>query len=402
MPRETTPCRNASCSGGVATEGAHCNGAGTCGAVVQHTCGSYACGFSDCRTSCSSITDCAVSAFCSQGQCQADTQPPTITLSLPPYTNHPIDLSADVADNGKIVKVELWINGALVTPASFDASTGKFTKAQLPLQEGPNAVNVVATDRAGKTGGQQVVVILDTHAPVLHFVTPLPNQAVGSDIVDTTLQVSDATPTVVSLGGQSFFLNASGPVSAAVQVAGDGYQTITVSAQDSAGNVGTATLPVLVDLQAPAVDVDVANGATFGPLPGNVLPVTVHVNDLAATTVEIGSQSYQLARGGGVVQAIVLPSGRDEPVHGPGYQRDGQDRRARRPGLLRHHASRSDPHDSRGPQLHSRDCRAFVGSVRQPLGRCAGTVSGRRRARRASDERSRRALDAGLRHPRAR
>jgi hypothetical protein len=305
FPDPATSCRASSCSAGVATEGAHCNGSGTCGPLVQDACGSYACGTTACLTACATIDDCALSAFCTGQQCEPDSVPPSVTFVLPAYTNQPLSLAAQVVDNGAIASVALLVNGAPVA-GSFDASTGSFVMSPLPLSEGANVVLVQATDRAGNTGGAQVTVIRDTVPPAVGFLAPAANQAVGNPSVNATVSVTDATPTVVTLGPLAVSLPAGGGVaSATVPLPGQGLQAITVTAQDGAGNVGTASIQVLVDLSGPAVDVDVANGSIFGPEPGNLLPLTVDVNDVAATTVAIGSQTYDIARGGGVVQSTV-------------------------------------------------------------------------------------------------
>jgi hypothetical protein len=306
LPDQTATCSPASCSNGVAKQASRCDGTGSCSPPSLNICGAYACGATDCLPSCSTINDCSVKALCSAGQCLFDTQPPVVTFTLPLYTNHLVDLTAQATDNGVLTSAQIHINGTAAPAPLFDPTTGVITESQLPLKEGANTVLVQATDRASNVGGSQVVVNLDTVAPAITVASPTSGAAVGGLLVQTTISIADASPTTVTVGGQSFSLPAGGgPVSATVQMPGAGNQTLVVGAQDAAGNTQTLSVPVLVDLNAPTIDVDVPNGAAFGPLPGNLLPVTVHVNDVAATTVTVGGASYAVARGGGVVQAAI-------------------------------------------------------------------------------------------------
>lgn len=318
FPSETTVCVTPSCTEGQATLTSMCDGAGTCQPPQTQDCGLYTCGTNACRTSCSAINDCDDSAFCNDSACEVDVQPPTVTFTLPPYVNGPLNLVAHVVDNGVVVLGEVLVNGVVVSPGSdangFDELTGQIVRNAVALTEGLNTVLVRATDRAGNVGGSQVEVTLDTVPPALSFLTPSANQAIGSTSVDATLTVVDASPTVVELGGQSTNVAAGGGLaSATIALFGEGNQTLGGSARDAAGNVATASVTILVDLTAPVLDIDVTSGAIYGPQPGNLLPVTVHVDDLAATTLLIAGQPFAVERGGGVVHAVVsLTEGTNE------------------------------------------------------------------------------------------
>ncbi len=66
MPPTTTLCQAATCSGGIATGPAHCDGAGQCGAPTPATtaCAPYSCGALGCKTSCNVDADCVSTAYC--------------------------------------------------------------------------------------------------------------------------------------------------------------------------------------------------------------------------------------------------------------------------------------------------------------------------------------------------
>jgi MYXO-CTERM domain-containing protein len=68
-PGNTTSCREPSCTDGVATLEAFCNGAGSCPAVQTQECGTYGCDATACHGDCDSDADCAPGAWCSGGLC---------------------------------------------------------------------------------------------------------------------------------------------------------------------------------------------------------------------------------------------------------------------------------------------------------------------------------------------
>ncbi len=68
FPSAQTECVAASCTNGVETHVAKCDGAGQCGTPTTKLCGDYACGQTTCRTECTSNADCA-SGACFAGQC---------------------------------------------------------------------------------------------------------------------------------------------------------------------------------------------------------------------------------------------------------------------------------------------------------------------------------------------
>jgi len=65
----TTSCRNASCTSGVATAAATCNGSGACPAPSSANCDPYVCGPTACKTTCTVASDCASGATCTSGVC---------------------------------------------------------------------------------------------------------------------------------------------------------------------------------------------------------------------------------------------------------------------------------------------------------------------------------------------
>ncbi len=69
QPGATTACRAPSCTGGVATLGAFCDGSGACPAVQTQDCGTFTCGATACNGNCTVDTQCIAGHYCSAGVC---------------------------------------------------------------------------------------------------------------------------------------------------------------------------------------------------------------------------------------------------------------------------------------------------------------------------------------------
>ncbi len=70
FPDATTSCGNPMCAAGKQTTYG-CGGDGTCSSPKQKSCGNYTCGSTACRTSCTSDTQCASTAWCQANKCVA-------------------------------------------------------------------------------------------------------------------------------------------------------------------------------------------------------------------------------------------------------------------------------------------------------------------------------------------
>jgi outer membrane protein OmpA-like peptidoglycan-associated protein len=68
-PAEQILCRAASCSEGVATLEAGCNGSGACPALITQSCGMYGCAETACHGDCQTDAECASGNWCSAGIC---------------------------------------------------------------------------------------------------------------------------------------------------------------------------------------------------------------------------------------------------------------------------------------------------------------------------------------------
>lgn len=120
-----------------------------------------------------------------------DTVPPTLTLSEPTFeiTNQPTCIfSGTTNDNlSTPVSVEFILNGEEAGSAAVDTG-GNFSKT-LTLTEGENIVNVVSTDKAGRSTTVTKNVKLDTSIPQITNVSFEPNPVSTSQPVKITLEV---------------------------------------------------------------------------------------------------------------------------------------------------------------------------------------------------------------------
>ena len=97
---------------------------------------------------------------------------------LPPATNNAqIQLNGDVTSSGAfITAVVVRVNGTAVNPVAFNREGGRF-EAAIPLEVGPNVIEVMATDQ---TGAQGYAVDNIQRAPIfkppeIHIATPAEN-----------------------------------------------------------------------------------------------------------------------------------------------------------------------------------------------------------------------------------
>jgi hypothetical protein len=68
-PGTSTTCATPSCSAGIATPPAYCDGAGNCGTPTKKACAPYTCDATDCKTTCVAESDCAAGYTCKDNAC---------------------------------------------------------------------------------------------------------------------------------------------------------------------------------------------------------------------------------------------------------------------------------------------------------------------------------------------
>lgn len=118
-----------------------------------------------------------------------DTVPPTLNVEAPVdgyITNNPTLTVSGTSNDLVSSPVSVTVNGKAVTVAS----NGSFSTT-VQLEEGENAIMVVATDAAGKSTTVTRTVTLDTTAPVIQSVTLTPNPVDAGNTYIITVAVSE-------------------------------------------------------------------------------------------------------------------------------------------------------------------------------------------------------------------
>lgn len=148
--------------------------------------------------------------------------------------------AADPADTHLSVTVDG--HAATVTGGTFAAT--------VPLAEGGNTIDVVATDGYGLTSTRHVPVVRDSVPPVISVAGVSDGEYSAAAAVTPSFGATDAHLATVSatLDGSRFV--SGSPVSA------EGTHVLHVSATDTPGNASSATVTFTLDRTTPTIDLD--------------------------------------------------------------------------------------------------------------------------------------------------
>jgi len=197
----------------------------------------------------------------------ADDEGPQVTIAAPSSGTWTAANAVTVTGTVSDPSAPVTVNGVKTAAPS----NGTFRLDALTLAEGPNVVVAQATDLAGRWGRDRVVVWRDSQAPRLGITSPEPRTVVGvapggQTNVDVSGQVDLSTePNLTSVVVASAIGSVMATVDPATgvfvaagvpldpQVGSGVQQTITTTASDSLGHVGTASTSVLLDADGPAI-----------------------------------------------------------------------------------------------------------------------------------------------------
>ena len=240
---------------------------------------------------------------------QIDNTPPVVTLSGPPAgtpVRATVPVSALVSDAGGVASAEATLDGTsvgklAVPPYTFSVDTTK-------VADGQHTVVVAVTDLAGNVGSAQMPLIVDNTPPTVTLSGPQPGQyvrgsftlavAVGqSDVVSRVeLRADGAQTPVASLTSPPFSFTMDTSRYA------DGQHTFEVSATDLAGNVGKASLTVMVDNTAPTAVI-------ASPSPLQEVSGKLSVTGTASSGTQASFDGYTLEYGQGDSPTAYQPIG---------------------------------------------------------------------------------------------
>lgn len=172
-----------------------------------------------------------------------DSITPLITLTEP--VDGLITNAEEQAFSGSVSEAaNLSFNGIDI-PLAADNS---FTIAPIPLNNGANVFNFVATDAAGNSSQLSVTVTRDMAGPVVTISSPANNTLTNNDSIVVTGTVSELAS--LTINNNPVALNPDLSFNANISLV-EGVNVITVLAVDSAGNAGQALLTITRDSVAP-------------------------------------------------------------------------------------------------------------------------------------------------------
>jgi Ice-binding-like/Bacterial Ig-like domain len=239
-----------------------------------------------------------------------DITAPVVTITSSALTNDPTPSLSGFAEAGSTVTVA--VDGAGITPVAHPAGTWSTTFAGTPLVDGPHNVTVSATDLAGNTAVTAQVLMVDTVDPAI-TILPGPT-ATTNDLTPTIIGTTDvaagatvsvsidaavAMTTLVQAGG-SWNVTPGTPLAA-------GVRSVVASIADPAGNIGSFTQVLVLDVTAAGVIINggpsrstadatpTISGSSTGAAAGAPVTVTVAGQTLITTVTVTGTWSVTAA-----------------------------------------------------------------------------------------------------------
>ena len=253
-----------------------------------------------------------------------DSQVPTISIVVPTAAPTFVTNKGVVALSGKAgddtgVRQVTWQNNR--GGQGTAAGTSEWTAASVALQTGANVISVTASDAAGNTTTSTVTVSLDTRAPSISIQTPTgasAHQTAASTVVLGGVATDDTGVVDVSWanaqGGSGIASGTTSWTAAGVPLK-VGFNEITVTAKDAAGNTATANLKVkATDKTAPEIRI---TGPSMEPSVSVGLGV-INIEGTASDDFDLAQIAWANNRGGSgmtragsrwVVGAVALQPG---------------------------------------------------------------------------------------------
>ncbi|QNX02535.1 BapA prefix-like domain-containing protein [Acinetobacter seifertii] len=213
------------------------------------------------------------------GSAVVDAVAPTVAVTTALTNDSTPALTGTV--NDPTAKVVVTVDGVNYPATNNGDGTWTLADNTLPaLTDGPHTITVTATDPAGNVGTGSAVLTVDTTVPVVALNDVLSNDSTPA----LTGTVTDPTATVVvTVDGVNYPATNNGDgtwtlADNTLPTLTDGPHTITVTATDPAGNVGTGSAVLTVDTtapNAPVIDpINASNPVTGTAEPGSTVKVT--------------------------------------------------------------------------------------------------------------------------------
>lgn len=217
---------------------------------------------------------------------QVDTQPPAVQIANLPdgmQVNKSNLTFEGITEPGAIIFI-----GDSTQPLRVDNS-GRFS-FQYKLNDGDNSIDIQAIDAAGNTTRVKRSVGLITEPPDIALTRPLDNEWTNSQLL--TIEGTTRPDAALEINNQNVKVNTDGSFQHQL-ILEQGDTTLRIVATDSVGNIATLDRVVHLKLGASAIQLNVADGATFADpnlqLVGKVEPGSqVTVNGQAVAVSILG------------------------------------------------------------------------------------------------------------------
>ncbi|MEW6100680.1 MAG: putative Ig domain-containing protein [Candidatus Omnitrophota bacterium] len=168
-------------------------------------------------------------------------------------TSSPVRVSGSITEEGSgIASVNVNNYPAVISNNSFNYD--------LALAEGANTITVTCWDNAGNENSAQIKVTLDTSAPALSIQSPQ-NDSFVNTATPQLIYTSDGRITGLSVDSRQIPIISSGEL---LPELSEGRHSLSLTAQDVAGNTATTTINFVIDVTAPTGSLSIVkhNGYT--------------------------------------------------------------------------------------------------------------------------------------------
>ncbi|GGN43559.1 beta strand repeat-containing protein [Deinococcus daejeonensis] len=163
------------------------------------------------------------------------------------YVRGPLVVNATATTDATMTQADLQADGQTLQTTTTTPANPTFNFDFDALNEGLRDVAVRFTDSLGTVAATKTTVFVDKTAPIITWNTPLNGSLTNAPV---TLNAT-ATDSASGTNGTVTFTENGQPVTAPVSA--DGQHTVTATAIDNVGNVGTRNITFTIDATAPEV-----------------------------------------------------------------------------------------------------------------------------------------------------
>ena len=224
-----------------------------------------------------------------------DTAAPVLSMASPPAST---SAQTGVTISGSCeAGLTVYLAGSgLISPSSTSCISGSFTQdISFTDGEGIKSITVSQTDAAGNIGSASRDFIRDNTGPTMAIVSPADNTSFrGSALISGTCETGGSNLTIGGDASSPSSTACSGTGTFSVSVvftSGEGAKTISLTQNDSAGNLGMASVTLINDNTPPSLSIisppsgtSAQAGVTITGTCEGVLPITIGGAGLASPT----------------------------------------------------------------------------------------------------------------------